>query len=207
MANKITVIFDDNTIYVDGVAIECEFSSHKAGLKVVQWRGTSGQLEIEDPEFRVSPAVYSVDVKPYYDIWLAENAKIDAEIQAQEEYENSLEGTKERRLGELKSAFEQASVDAHCVSSLGFEINAGSVAKRDIDGLIEKMEYSGQETEMFRAYDNTFHQVTLDQLKLMRINVIDNGNALYQRKWQLEAQINACTTVEELNAIDIDFEV
>ena len=120
--------------------------------------------------------------------------------------EVSLEEAKVEKLGALKAAFLTASETAHCMSSVGFEIDANETANRDINGLIVVMEARGKETELFRAYDNTFHEVTLDDLKTMLVEISEHGQKLYARKWQLEVSIQAATTAEELDAITITFE-
>lgn len=105
---------------------------------------------------------------------------------------------------ELKTKFSTASSDAHCTSSLGFEINADETANRDIRGLIDTTEDG--EVTLFRDYDNQFHEVSLDNLKVMLKEVIQNAKMLYQKKWSFEQQITSCTTIEELENIIIDFD-
>ena len=109
------------------------------------------------------------------------------------------------RLDELNATFEIASNHAHCPSSIGFEINADEAANRNISSLIIAMEATGQETVQFCAYDNSFHEVTLAQLKTMQLEIIANAQAIYARKWVLREQINSAETIEALN-IEITFE-
>ena len=118
----------------------------------------------------------------------------------------TLDELKQNKLEAVKTAFLAASETAHCMSSVGFEIDANETANRDINGLIVVMEARGKETELFRAYDNTFHEVTLDDLKTMLVEISEHGQKLYARKWQLEVSIQAATTAEELDAITITFE-
>ena len=120
--------------------------------------------------------------------------------------EVSLEEAKTEKLEAVKTAFLAASETAHCMSSVGFEIDANETANRDINGLIVVMQARGKETELFRAYDNTFHEVTLDDLKTMLVEISEHGQKLYARKWQLEVSIQAATTAEELDAITITFD-
>ena len=120
--------------------------------------------------------------------------------------EVSLEEAKAEKLEAVRTAFLSASETAHCMSSVGFEIDANETANRDINGLIVVMEARGKETELFRAYDNTFHEVTLDDLKTMLVEISEHGQKLYARKWQLEVSIQAATTAEELDAITITFD-
>ena len=107
------------------------------------------------------------------------------------------------RLEELSTKFDQ--VCAYCMSSVGFEINADEAANRNISSLIIALEATGQETIRFCAYDNSFHEVTLAQLKTMQLEIIANAQAIYARKWVLRELINVAETVEELDAIVIDF--
>ncbi len=105
------------------------------------------------------------------------------------------------RLSELSKSFDGTCTDAHCLSSVGFEINADETANRNIEGLVQVME-PGQST-LFRSYDNTFHSVTREQLEQMRKEIAINGQALYQAKWTLESQITGATDEDTLAGITV----
>ncbi|EQM95241.1 DUF4376 domain-containing protein [Oxalobacter paraformigenes] len=109
------------------------------------------------------------------------------------------------KLAELNAAFAEASANAHCRSSLGFEINADETANRNVTSLIVALEAAGEETVPFCAFDNRFHDVTLAQLKTMQLDIIANARALYARKWALREAIGKAASVEELDAITIVF--
>ena len=115
-----------------------------------------------------------------------------------------LEEAKAAKLVELNAAFTTASETAHCLSSAGFEIDADEIANRNIEGLALVLEPG--ESTLFRAYDNSFHEVTKEQLETMRKEIVVNSQRLYQIKWQIEAAIDAAQTVGELDAIEIAFE-
>ncbi len=116
----------------------------------------------------------------------------------------TLDERKALRVDEVKSWFETASEDAHCLSSVGFEINANSTADRNISALIKRIENGKlSEPQPFRAYDNTFHDVMLSDLETMSDEVIANGQALYQQKWAYEKAISDAQTLDELLAIEI----
>ena len=115
-----------------------------------------------------------------------------------------LEEARAAKLTELNTAFTSASETAHCMSSAGFEINADEIANRNIEGLALVLEPG--ESTLFRAYDNSFHEVTKEQLETMRKEIVVNSQRLYQTKWQIEAAIEAAETVDELDAIEIAFE-
>ena len=110
-----------------------------------------------------------------------------------------LEEARTEKLTELEAAFNTASQKAHCASSAGFEINADEIANRNIEGLVLVMQL--EETTLFRAYDNTFHEVTREQLETMRKEIVINSQYLYQAKWTMEARIKAAETTGELEAI------
>lgn len=118
--------------------------------------------------------------------------------------EQTLEEAKAVRLTELNVAFISASENAHCQSSAGFEINADETANRNIEGLTLVLEPG--ESTLFRAYDNSFHEVTKEQLETMRKEIVINSQWLYQAKWTVENQVESAETIEALEAIVITTE-
>ena len=115
-----------------------------------------------------------------------------------------LEEARTEKLAELEAAFDTASREAHCTSSVGFEIDADEIANRNIEGLVLVMQ--PEETTLFRAYDNTFHEVTREQLETMRKEIVINSQYLYQAKWTMENRINTAETADELADIEISAE-
>lgn len=115
--------------------------------------------------------------------------------------EPTLEEAKAAGLNELEAAFNLASEEAHCMSSAGFEIDADEIANRNIEGLVLVMQAG--ETTLFRAYDNSFHEVTREQLEIMRKEIVINSQYLYQAKWTIEAQIMQAQTAQAVADIDI----
>ena len=118
----------------------------------------------------------------------------------------SLETVRKNRLAELNAAFETALRNAHCLSSAGFDIDADGMADRNVAGLIASMEANGQNTARFRGYDNTFHEVTLEQLKTIRLEILAHLQAIYTRKWTLRDTIAAAKTVGALETIELSFD-
>lgn len=108
---------------------------------------------------------------------------------------------KAAKLQELKAAFNTTSQKAHCASSAGFEIDADEIANRNIEGLVLVMR--PEETTLFRAYGNTFHEVTREQLEIMRKEIVINSQYLYQAKWTIEAQIMQAQTAQAVADIGI----
>ena len=118
-----------------------------------------------------------------------------------------LNEVKKDKLSELNRSFEQISENgnASCFSSLGFEINADEAANRNISNLIYALERTGQETVQFCAFDNCFHEVSLAGLKTMKLEIICHMHGIYRRKWELREHINAAETIDDVNAVEIDF--
>ena len=57
-------------------------------------------------------------------------------------------------------------------------------------------------TTMIKLTDNSMAgPITQSQLNILIIEIMGYGLGAYQRKWTLEAQIEACTTIEQVQAI------
>ena len=113
--------------------------------------------------------------------------------------------SQEAKFVSLKEAFFSAENTGVVNSSLGFPIDANERANRDVSGLISQMEMTSIDTTQFCDANNDFHEVTLDNLKTMQLELIQYAQSLYATKWQFRATIEAASTVDELNAIDIKF--
>lgn len=122
--------------------------------------------------------------------------------------EPTLDELKEKKLAELTTAghqFDNRLVNETMAinSSLGFKANADLRSQNNINGLIA----AGQEPVAYVDSQNTIHNLSLAQLNTLLAECIENGQYLYQQKWSYRAQINACTTKEELAAITFEFKM
>ena len=118
----------------------------------------------------------------------------------------TLEEARAEALARLDTAFAGAEATGKVTSSAGFVIDATERSNRDIEGLITSMEATGTPEASFCAADNSFHTVTLEQLRAMRLEVIAHGQALYARKWELRTAIESAQSVDAVRAVDITFE-
>lgn len=116
-----------------------------------------------------------------------------------------LDALKKRKLDELNSAWLAAEANGTVSSSVGFVIDANERANRDITGLITGMEATGQASTTFCAADNSFHEVTLAQLKTMLLEIIQHGQAVYAAKWRMRTAIESAAALEALEAVKISF--
>ena len=115
--------------------------------------------------------------------------------------EMNVEVLRSQKMSSMKQAFSQYrnSPDTSIESSLGFKINAGSTAFTDVDGCIAQLEQGiiepqseGQEaTITFMDYDNQPHNLTLEQLKVLKSEIAANGSRAYAKKWEYREQITA----------------
>lgn len=118
---------------------------------------------------------------------------------------HSLVRYKGEALERLNAAWLKAEQTGRLESSAGFAIDATERANRDISGLITMLEQTGQTEASFCDADNTMRPVTLDQLKAMRLEVIQYGQQLYAKKWGLRTAIENAASFEAVDAVNISF--
>lgn len=134
----------------------------------------------------------------------------------------SLEELKAKKLSELKTASDAFEVnlnsDMIIQSSIGYPMNADRRSQQNIQGMIAMADAQvaagavvqsedGTVTVPYRCGDNTTRNLTIDQLKTVLMEALANGQHLYSQKWQYEQAINSAQTAEEVEAIEIKFEM
>lgn len=120
---------------------------------------------------------------------------------------NTLEYKIRAKLEVLNRKFDEIQENAYIISSLGFMADAGNRANRDITGLIKRMEAEGLSTTEFRDYSNVFQIISLEEAKILELEIIKNGFYIYSQKWQYENSIITANSQEELDSINISFEM
>lgn len=121
--------------------------------------------------------------------------------------EKTFEEVKSDKLSDLASkaqAFENnVNKEMWFKSSVnGYLINGDRRTRSNIQDLIT---YQPTDNVIYRDYENIERTLTKDELKIILKEHVMNGQALYEAKWKMEEQIKSCTTIEELNAIEIKF--
>ena len=112
-----------------------------------------------------------------------------------------LDELKVRKLRLLDAAFMQWRVDrATLISSLGFTADADERAMIDVNGLVALGEVS-----TFMDAENKPHELTLEELKTLQVEIIQSGNAAYQQKWVLRKAVEDAESEEDLKTIAIGF--
>jgi hypothetical protein len=148
-------------------------------------------------EINAKSGFKKIDKLPYsrYDFYkLDENGNIVVDI------ERELVQFKKDKKAEIKSEFLNEQKTGHFTCSLGFDIDANDEALRNINSLIDYLPDDTTEIQ-FRDYNNTFHTLTKPDLIKIKKEMITYGLSLYQKKWQLEQQIEQATTIEEVENI------
>jgi len=108
---------------------------------------------------------------------------------------------KEKKLQEIKTQFNNIKSTRTFKSSLGFNVdNRRDGLHFDKDN-IESLIDLGVTPINFKDADGVFHSITLDDLKTIKMEMIKDGLAMYQEKWQLENQVAQATTIDEIKAI------
>jgi hypothetical protein len=125
--------------------------------------------------------------------------------------DQAIENAKNAKLAELDSIasqFDSYKCDSMFITSSvgGYRFNADIRSQTNMQALISQLS-DDTTTVLYRDYDNEFRQLTRVDLNTLYNEAITNGSNLYQIKWSLQAQIGACTTIEEVQSIDIKFEM
>ena len=151
-----------------------------------------------------------------YAQWCNENNAYIEEIEKDENGERrfqicalakkSLSELKSDKLAELTtitSKFDNQLVNNEMIikSSLGFSINADLRSQNNLRGLIAV----GIEPVNFVTADNSVQSLSIEQLNILLNECAINSQSLYLQKWQYREQIEQAKTVEELDAIDLQF--
>lgn len=123
--------------------------------------------------------------------------------------EQTVEEARSEKMRALDSAFTSWYEDgATLKSSLGFEADSDSRAMQDVTGLVTAAEAQATFSDSgltFMDANNVGHQVNLEQLKTLQLEIIASGNAAYQEKWKLRDAIEKAKTKEELEGLEIAF--
>lgn len=173
-------------------------------LSVIRWKNMDSYQKKLWSEYRQSLVDYTnLDGFP----WLNQTPPPWPEKPEKDATPDNIEDLRNLRLHELNEIFNEWIDSPHSsiLSSTGFAVNANSVSKKNIDGLIFAMEATGADSVTFMCFDNTPAQLTLQQLRKIQLELIQYGSALYTRKWYYRSKIENAQTKEELNSIKFDF--
>lgn len=117
-----------------------------------------------------------------------------------------LDVLKAERLAEISAVaegFEQMKCDTMFVtSSLGFRVNADRRSLQNVENMV-----SLGESQQFKDYDNTFHYLSAEELKVIANEIILNGLNLYSQKFAMQQQITSATDYDVVANFEVDFQM
>ena len=120
----------------------------------------------------------------------------------------TFEQLKAQKLQYLSSAFD-ARVSGSTNITVGDTTYTMQFNRSDslaVQGLIELMEATGQTTGyLTQADDTTVYDVPIEDIRKVLIGMLKAYAECHAKKQEYRSQINACTTKEELNAIEFVF--
>lgn len=121
--------------------------------------------------------------------------------------ELTLDEFKEIAKANLKTFFKQyenelVNSNIHIHSDLGFEINADIRSQNNVRALITLLESSDAKTISYKDYDNKNHELTLDQLKTLLIEMCNYVKYIYTKKWKTKLLIEHAVSIDEILAIE-----
>lgn len=163
------------------------------------------------------PGLHNLQVKAVIETLVA-NESENYRTVVSSDFVMSIEAIPEKTLDELKAEklealtayagqFDQYKCDDMYVTSSigGYKFNADIRSQTNMQGLIDVL--ADDATTLYKDYDNEFRIMTKADLAVLKSECLQNGQYLYQQKWTLQTKINACTSKEELDAIEIKFEM
>lgn len=123
------------------------------------------------------------------------------EALSKDELLENLNNIKTTKLINIKQSFETAMSDSILESSLGFRVqNRRNGIHNDKENLTSLMSLNVYPI-LFRDADNNTRSLTKENADTLLSEMINQGLQLYQNKWQLEAEVNSCTSIPEARKI------
>lgn len=116
---------------------------------------------------------------------------------------------KMKLVNKIADLFEQSkNNDMYFTSSLGFRVNSDRRSLTNITSLIEYFDVKNQDgTIGFKDYDNAMQRLNKEQLQTIKAELVSNSENLYSQKWNTQLKIAQAQTLDELNAIEIKFDM
>ena len=116
---------------------------------------------------------------------------------------SELDAMKREKMDEILTKFDDMLNYGTFMSSLGFEVdNRRGNGKDDKDNVSSLIDL-GQEPVYFRDHNNEFHALSMDDLRTLRQEMIQDGLSKYQWKWNKEQEVMGAETIEALLQIVI----
>ncbi len=125
----------------------------------------------------------------------------DRVIVAYEIIEKTLDEKKEELKRKVKEWFIEKLRTGKVNSSLGFTSDARRYAEYNDKDNLKSLIDLGKYPILWKDADGNDQKLSESDAKILLQEMIEYGLSLYQQKWQKEAQINACNSMEELKQV------
>jgi len=110
----------------------------------------------------------------------------------------SLPQLKLYKLAYITEQFNSCETKGFFSQTIQKKINSSREDKDNMQSLLTYMEQKNLAYTAFRLYDNSIIYITQEQLRNMLTELLEYGVWIYQHKWELQARVNSCNTVEEV---------
>ena len=119
----------------------------------------------------------------------------------------SLREDKLKELDALSAKFEDnLNKDMFFTSSNGFKCNGDRRTKSNLQDIVTFFDLQAQGGKvMYRDYNNVERELTKEQVQVLLVEHVANGNALYSQKWALQEKINAAKSKDALKKLKLEF--
>lgn len=121
--------------------------------------------------------------------------------------EEQVASVKKTKLKELERRFETSRNNATLLSSVGYKIDANPDAITNISGLLVTYGDNPQAKIQFCDADNQFHNVSINDIKTMQLEVAQLNQKLYSEKWVIREALEKATTLDDINKVSINFSI
>lgn len=136
----------------------------------------------------------------------------ESEVEHSEPHEPDLAELKQMKIGSLEGAFNEYrhSNKTYLVSSLGFKVNTNVTAFDNVSGLVAQLKFKVEKGEEnpkvgFMTFDDELVMLGLEEMKILQVEISENGSDVYSQKWELRQAIQNAENEKDLEAIDIHF--
>lgn len=194
---QITIIPSDKNVGVNGRFYSIDLAGIDADIHAVQFNDASGvgHIEFNDgkPNAEIGRAQFAAFTK-YVNAWKAADAPPVRTL-------DEVKADKRQQINGARDTAEQSGFDY-----LGKRLDSDQVSVARITVVVQAAQVAiaaGQPFEVtWTAQDNSHLVMDAQQVVGMPIALATNANTLHQRAAQLKAQIDAATTIAEVEAVN-----
>ena len=141
------------------------------------------------------------------------DGQVILDVEAKEAFEQtSFNNSKTAKLSESSSKFDSLMSSYRGVITLNLIVwDSGQKYKNNCDITLREISKSNVVSPVtWRANDNTFYSLSEIELQALsdaiESDLYNQGIISYTDKWNYENQINSCSTIEEVEAIEINYQ-